>query len=740
MDTITLESLNQTITGKVIGITGSRGKSIVKDALVLALMQKYHPAGSRMSYDKQLGLPLLLQHIPKGTDFAVIGAEVSACGEMERLAAKIQPDYGILTNIGTAHLASFGSRQTIAEEMIKLFNDIPADGWVLVPHDCEILEPLLGDLKCRILRFGAQNDELPFVDYSQPTNDSTVLSVKFPNKKVISITINTPRMEIASEIEIAICAAYLLGLSDVEIADALSGFQPAHTHMEIWRSPIGVTLIDDSYSCDPISIESALHTLARVKPEGGRGIFVFCGLADGFGDSEYERIGEMAAKNGVDLLLLSGGERLCATKNVFLAAAHDAKALQYDSNNSLIEVLRSQLEPGDTVLLNGPQGGGIEKTARELTTSMAYNRYIVDLAALSENISRFRKLVGENTKVLTMVKAIAYGSDLIRLSREIQNLGMDVLGVSTADEGMLLRKAGIELPILVTLCTAGEVDKIARYNLIPAVYSFDLIAPLAEAARKSGKTIPVHLKTDTGMGRLGVMPEDVAELGRQVTATGCLKVAGLMTHFGVADDPTKDDVTRLQIERFKGARSDLHAMGLTDITCHAAATSGTARFPESHFDMVRIGLGLYGLYPSPAIEEEIELELAIGMVSRLVEIRTHKAGNKIGYNGTFTVPHDDFKVGIIPMGYHDGLPVHISNKGCTKVNGYIAPIIGRVSMDSAAIDLSDVQDAHIGSDVLIYGQYDGHTIRPEEAAKRIGTHSYELIARLGSRVQRIFVK
>ena len=428
------------ITGKVVAITGSNGKTIIKDSLVQILQSRYSAAGSLGSYNSQLGVALSMLRIPREIDYAVIEVGVSERGEMERLEKLVRPDFGILTNIGMAHMASFGSRDIIAEEKMKLFKNIPSEGWLLAPKDCDLIEPLLDSLNCQVVRF--------------PASQLSCLPAQLLSP------------EIAADLQISAHAASLLGVSGDEITTALSTHEPANTRSEIWRSPIGITLINDSCSSDPISVQSALRTLAQVKGEKDRGIFVFGGMCE-LGESEQEehkQIGEMAAGLGVDTLVLVGGVELDATADSFLAAHQAGSVLRFQDIEELSQQLPSSIRPGDTILFKGSRGTGIDRVAREITYAMAYNRFIVDVQSLSENISRFRRLTGPNVKILGMVKAMAYGSDLIRLSRELQQLRLDVLGVSTPDEGMLLRRSGIDLPILVTLCTKDEVEKIGSIN------------------------------------------------------------------------------------------------------------------------------------------------------------------------------------------------------------------------------------------------------------------------------------
>ena len=727
------------ISGRVVAVTGSNGKTILKDALVRALHGTCRVAGSVGSYNSRLGVPLSILRIPRDAEVAVIEVGVSRPGEMEQIEKVVRPDFGILTNVGLSHVAAFGSRESIAGEKLALFRNLPRESWVLAPADDPVVDEAVSALPCPTLRLGVPDGRLPYVETRRPAGEGTVLSFRFPDGTREEALIRTASSLVLIDVEAAVCAAWLLGATSESAALSMADYEPSHTRMEVWRSPTGITLINDSCSSDPISVQDALRSLANIKQAGHRAIFVFGGMHElgSVERSEHEQIGEMAARHRVDMLVLIGDQE--ATARGFLSIAPERPVLRFEDTSVLSDKLRPELHPGDTILFKGPPGEGIDRVARDVTDAIAYNRFFVDMQAVAENIQRFRRITGPNTRLLAMVKALAYGSDVVRLSRELEALGIDMLGVSTPDEGLLLRRSGVDLPILVTLCTQDEIAKLVRHNLTPVIHSRDLIAPLAEAARAGGRTIDVHLKVDTGMGRLGVMPDQLIAAARETAETGCLRIAGLMTHFSCADDPAEDVFTRGQIERFEQAVSEMNSLGFTDIIRHAANTAGTVRFPESHFDMVRIGLGLYGLYPSPAVEELIELDPAIALVSRVTEIRYHPSGQKIGYGGTFQVPCDGYRVGVIPMGYHDGLPWQLANKGYTLVNGRPARILGRVSMDSAVIDLNGIPEAEVGSNVLIYGRHDGYTLRPEEIAESLGTIVYELITRLGPRVQRIFI-
>ena len=327
-----------------------------------------------------------------------------------------------------------------------------------------------------------------------------------------------------------------------------------------------------------------------------------------------------------------------------------------------------------------------------------------------------------------------------KIAEVLDQSGADWIGVSAADEGALARRAGVHLPILVTLLSVDEVDKALRYRLTPVVYSLDLAQALIEGARRLEGSLDVHLEVDTGMGRLGVRPQDLLALVERVLDSGVLKPTGLMTHLSCADDPQQDDFTSVQLARFERCIQLARQAGMRDFITHAAATSGAIRFPEARHQMVRTGLGLYGIHGSPALAEGLQLQLALSLVSRLVKVAVHQQGDRIGYAGSFVVPSDGMRVGIVGMGYNDGVPWSLSNKGTVLVSGRPAAILGRISMDSMAVDLSQHPQAESGDEVLVFGSRDGHTLRPEQVAEQAGTIPYELLVRVDSRrVQRLFV-
>jgi alanine racemase len=756
--------------GRVVAVTGSNGKTIVKDALYAQLVGSFAAAASPGSFNSQLGVPLSVLAAPPGTAVAVFEAGISVPGEMAALRDILAPDCGILTNVGLAHIAAFSGRRQLAREKLALFAGMTppgtsafagaagaaaagagtGGGWLLLPESDPLVAEEAARLPCRLVRFPS-DPELPRLVARHPDGAEGLaerLEIRFPSGRHHEVRVRTRSAEIVEDVLLAIGAAHLLGVPEERIAASLRDYAPPPTRLEVWHSPSGVTLVNDLVSADPISVRAALRTTSELGRKGGRKVFVFGGMRElgTHAAAEYATVGELAGEYRFDTLLLvaagSGGGQLAATRDAYLAAHPAGQAVTLADVDAVRLRLRGLLAPGDTLLLKGPRHSGIAVAALDLMDAMAPNRLIVDLGAVAGNVASFRRACGPHTRVMAMVKALAYGSDLVRLSSWLSEAGVDHLGVSTADEGIELRRAGIQLPILVTLPTPEESEKLARFDLLPAVYSFALVEPLAAAVRAAlppGRALSVHLKVDTGMHRVGVAPEEAVPLARAASATGVLRPTGLMTHLASADDPAADADTRRQLALFDQARAELARAGYGDLLCHAAATAAAARFPEARYDMVRLGLGLYGIYPSAAVEAAIRLQLAVTLLSRIAEVRTLARGDRVGYGGTYTVAAERLRVGVLPLGYHDGVPWSLSNRGAVLVDGRRAPIVGRISMDSLVIDLAAAPGAAAGSEALLFGVHHGAVLRPEEVAAQAGTIPYELLARLGPRIQRVHV-
>jgi alanine racemase len=724
---------------RVLAITGSNGKTIVKDALK-SLLAGREVLASPGSYNSQLGLPLAVLSAEKPEPLAILEVGISAPGEMVALEEIARPDYGILTNIGLAHVAAFGNREGIAQEKMKLFERIPKEGWLLLPDGEPTLDAPAKRIPCPIHRIGGKSGLLSLRPVSLSA-EGQVLELSIPSQGSRSVTVKTRSPEIIADLHFAATAAHLLGVPLEEIATALDNYAPTSTRMELWSSPQGIRIINDGYSSDPISVHAALRSATLGASRSGRKMFAFAGMRELGSNSarEHAQVGAQAAECGFSHLFLVGDGELATTAEGYKRVRPEGSVTQVKSADELKDRLLPLLRPGDTVLFKGPRNAGMVKAVRDLSGAIAQRCLWVNLAAIEGNIARFRRHCGSAIHIVAMLKAMAYGTELAQLGSWMSQLGIHHVGVSSANEGVAVRKTGADQDILVFLSEREDVDNLLTYRLTPVVYSAELVDSFITALQGSGRTLDVHLKVDTGMHRLGVPPAIAVELAQRIRSSGMMRLTGVCTHFASAEDPAADDFTRQQIAAFNQVIAGLEAKGFNDLQIHAANTAGAIRFPEAHYNMVRIGLGLYGIYPSEAARKLIDLELAVGVTSRITSVQEFSLGDTLGYNRTFTATRRT-KVGIVPFGYDDGLPWQLSGSGQVLVEGRTAPIVGRISMDQMQIDLTDIPDASIGAEVLLYGTHNGYTLRPEQVSQMAGTIPYELLTRLGERVHRIYIE
>jgi alanine racemase len=726
---------------KVLAITGSNGKTIVKDALKAMLAgRRVHTSPG--SYNSQLGLPLAVLSAEQPQELAILEVGVSKPEEMASLERIAAPNYGILTNIGMAHFAAFGSRDAIAREKMSLFQHIDKDGWVLLPANEPVIEEPSKQLRCLLFRVGSGETASGPVKLTviSLTEEGQLLELSAGTEKARNVVVKTRSPEIIADLYFAATAAYLLGVGLDEIVIALAGYVPAATRMELWSSARGIRIINDGHSADPMSVHAALRSATLGAPPGGRKIFAFAGMRE-LGESserEHRQVGAQAGACGYSHLFLVGDGDLKSTADGYKAASNDGIVLSVRNPNDLKDQLLPLLRPGDTVLFKGPRHAGMVKAVQDLSGAIAQRCLWIDLAAIGGNVASLRRHCG-GAHILAMLKAKAYGTELAQIPSWISRLGIHHVGVSSAAEGVDVRRSGADQDILVFLSDPEDLDNLVRYRLTPVIYSKELAEAFMRELAGADSVMDIHLKVDTGMHRVGVEPGSAVPIARRIRDSGALRLTGVCTHFASAEDPTADDFTRRQIAEFDDVISGLRAAGFDQLQIHAANTAAALRFPEARYNMVRVGLGLYGLYPSVAARRELDLQLALGVTSRITSIQEFPAGSALGYNRTYTTDRAT-KIGIVPFGYDDGLPWALSSSGEVLVEGHRARIVGRISMDQMQVNVTDIPGISVGAEVLLYGTHNGHVLRPEEVAAKAGTITHELLARLGDRVHRIYTE
>lgn len=682
--------------GRVVGITGSNGKTIVKEWIARSLPADTKLFTSPMSYNSQLGVALSLLMIEGDEDVAIIEAGISEVGEMQRLESMIQPDTVVFTSIGDAHQSNFSSlEEKIREKLILARN---AACLIYHSHYSE-LQPIISQVvspNCRV------------VDAADVQCDT------LSQNDVIAID---------SQLVKTLCREVGYECHNVEYRDMAM-------RLEVKEGIAGSKIINDSYNSDINSLTIALEMLSEVALGGRKVAIVSDILQSGMSDEQlYARVAALVNRAGVDLLI-GVGEKISSYAHFF-----ESPMRFYATTDELLLALRQEDIADSTVLLKGNRSSHFERVCHRFEQRSHTTVLEVNLAAMTHNISYFRRHLPKNHKLVAMVKASSYGAGDVEVAQLLQHQGINYLAVAFADEGITLREKGITMPIVVLNADAGSFDKMVSYSLEPEIYSFTSLKEFSRSVERYGhSSYPIHLKLDTGMHRLGFVEEDMAQLIDMLKVNRYVKVASIFAHLACADMPEQDEYTRGQIELFDKLSMMVANSLPYKVLRHTANSAAIERFPEAAFDMCRLGLGLYGY----GYCHNEELQVVSTLRSRVVQLRCRKAGESIGYARSQVLERDSL-IATIPVGYADGLDRHLGSGAWSMlVAGKPAPIVGRVCMDSCMIDVTDIEGVQEGSEVLIFSANQGNTA--EDMARVLGTIPYEIISTVASRVKRVYVK
>lgn len=727
-----------TLPSKIIGITGSFGKTMVKDLLYPLLSTQKTTAASPESFNSQIGVPLSLLTIRQHHEIAIIEAAISQKGEMDALADIIAPDYTILTPIGKKHLATLGNLATLTAETLKLVSKTSRDGWSLLPRDVNV-EAGLPIISCPYFFWNELHPNLPHASDFQFHADAKYC-LNFPDHQSYQGTIKVGYAYYLNLINMSVKAAWLLGIPSSEIISVLQNYKLEPTRAEIFRSSQGAIFVNETYCSDPQSIDHVLRHFDHATANS-RKIFVFGGMrGNAIPQSDYRRIGKALAQSAVDQLLLVGPKPFKPLIEEVEQHSKKTEIIAFDDYQETFNYLIHDLKGHDLVIFKGENKLPHDVLVQCFNDSLAHNQCIINLAAIKSNLALIRKKLPDHTRVMVMVKALAYGTDDVRIAKFLSTCGVDILGVSYIDEGIALKQAGVHQAIFSINAAPYEVVKVVKWELEVGVSDSFFIASLAEEAAKKNKKIKVHLHINTGMGRFGCRPEDALSLARQVLASPSLELEGIMTHFACADNPEEDDFTWNQVACFDRVVQELAEQKIECKWKHAANSSAALRFNLPQYNMVRLGLSVYGLYPSEAVRHVVDLHLAISLTSRIVGINECKKDDTISYGRKYRVERDTQKIAVLPIGYFDGLHRNYSGKGHVLIRGQKSPMIGNICMDYLMVDVTDIPNISVGDKVLIFGEDEfGYYLSPEELANTGDSIIYELITCLGPRIQRIFV-
>lgn len=712
----------------VIGITGSNGKTIVKEWLHQLLSPERSIARSPRSYNSQIGVPLSVWQMNEQTQLAIIEAGISEMGEMKALQNIIKPTIGILTNIGGAHQENFFSLQEKCMEKLTLFRNCDV---IIYDGDNDFINNCVAKFmpSAREIAWSRKDMDRPlYISNIEKREDSTIISYRYLE---MDNSFTLPFIDEASIENSLNCLAaclYLM-LPPSKITQRMAQLEPVAMRLEVKEGKNECLLINDSYNSDLASLDIALDFMYRRSQSNGmkRTLILSDMLETGQNPSTlYKRVSQLINSREVDRLVGVGRDiTMCADR-------FSTEKSFYPDTKALVNALcGGELKfDNEIILIKGARRFGFDTLTEELEKKVHETILEVSLGAIVANLNYYRAKLKPETKVVCMVKASAYGAGSYEIARTLQEHHADYLAVAVADEGSELRKAGISTSIIVMNPEMTAFKTMFDYKLDPEVYSFHLLDALIREAEKEGITnFPIHIKLDTGMHRLGFDTGDIPRLIDRLKGQNAVIVRSVFSHFVGSDSPQFDDFTRSQIALFEAASQQLQAAFPHKILRHICNSAGIERFPEAQLDMVRLGLGLYGV---SSVDNRIIHNVST-LKTTILQIRNVKADETVGYSRNGHLMRDS-RIAALPIGYADGLNRRLGNgHAYCLVNGMKARYVGNICMDVCMIDVTDIECKE-GDKVEIFGD----NLPITQLADTLETIPYEVLTSVSTRVKRVY--
>lgn len=716
----------------IVGITGSNGKTIVKEWLYQILSPEMSVARSPKSYNSQIGVPMSVWQLNESHQLAIFEAGISRYDEMQNLKEIIKPSIGIFTNIGSAHGKNFDNINDKVEEKMKLFHDVDT---LIYCSDHKEINDAVEKLDIKTFSWSRKDKNADVQVYSvEKGEDVTVISAvsQKPSAKSHSLKITIPFTDDAS-IENAIhcwVAAMLLNIPEDVIEKKMRHLSTVAMRMELKSGINNCEVINDSYNSDFNSLTIALDFMNQQHHKKERVVILSDILQSELKEEElYKKIALLLKNKGVNSVI-GIGEAISRQKDKF-----DIDKVFYNDTKDFLTNHRIEDFHNQMILLKGARDFGFEKISRLLQEKAHETILEINLNNLVRNMNYYRSKLKSDTKLMVMVKAFAYGSGNFEVSNVLEFHRADYLTVAYADEGIELRRKGINLPIVVMTPEINTYESIIKNNLEPDIYSFRSLSLLEDAIEKLDaplkSPIGIHIKVDTGMHRLGFLKDEIDELLSRLKKNENIVVRSVFSHLAGSDSPDFDDFTMSQINNFEEMSTKIIDAFPYKILRHILNSAGISRFTDYQYDMVRLGIGVYGV--SPCEDDRGKLKNVVSLKTTIVQIKEYEVGETIGYSRKGVVERKS-KIGVVPIGYADGLKRQLGNgNACFYVNGKAAPIIGNVCMDMCMIDLTDI-DCKENDTAILFDE--NHSI--ERIAEACNTIAYEILTSFSQRVKRIY--
>ncbi|AYL96680.1 bifunctional UDP-N-acetylmuramoyl-tripeptide:D-alanyl-D-alanine ligase/alanine racemase [Mucilaginibacter celer] len=710
---------------QVIGITGSNGKTIVKEWLYQLLSADKNIVRNPKSYNSQIGVPLSVWQINERNDLGIFEAGISTTNEMERLEAIIKPEIGVLTHIGPAHDEGFESRSQKIAEKLRLFKNSK-----LLIHNYDQLLDFKKELGAKeTFTWSRKFREADLYVFSETViSKNYYLRARYHGKEIECLIPFTDQASVENAIT---CWATMLalGYSAVETDKRIERLSPVSMRLELKNGVNNCSVIDDSYNSDLQSLEIALNFLSQQNQHQKKTLILSDIYQSGLHqDVLYKQVAELIRTKKVDKFI-AVGEALQAHQQYFDAAEQHF----YSDTNTLLQHLKLLAFKDETILIKGSRSFEFEQVSRALAQKAHETVMEINLNSLLNNLNFYKSKLKPGVKVMAMVKAFSYGSGTFEVANMLQYNKVDYLAVAYIDEGVALRQAGINLPIKVLNPEASAFDKLIEYKLEPVIYSFGLLDDFVTyAIGRSMVNYPVHLKIDTGMHRLGFENHEIEILCDMLETNRYVRVQSVFSHLAASEAPEHDEFTKKQIKRFEKAFKEIERTLGYKVIKHICNTSGITRWPSAHYDMVRLGIGLYGI-DSAVPASDAGLQPIASLKTSVAQVKKIGAGDTISYSRSGSLAKDG-KIATVRIGYADGY-LRAFGKGLGKmlVKGTLVPTVGNITMDMCMLDVSGL-DVREGDEVIIFDEHQ----RIEELAKQIGTIPYEILTNISQRVKRVY--
>lgn len=721
---------------RVMGITGSNGKTVVKEWLYQLLHGTHAVVRSPRSYNSQLGVPLSVWQVQPQHDLALIEAGISKPGEMEKLEQVIRPDLGILTMVGEAHSENFSGREEIFTEKMKLFSHTPV---VIACGDDPLVDAAVTAKRYPFLTWGRKAACQVQVASIVRENEGSQIGLALPQRAGTAFSgpfgFFIPFTDEASVSNAVTCAVacWILGMDAETLRKGLATLHPVSMRLELKKGINHCTVINDSYSADLHSLSIALGFLDQQAGRLNKTVILSDFLQSGLSDEMlFRQIGAALEKHGVNRLI-GIGPSFESQLDRIRQMNPDLHTEVYGSTDQFCKRFRSSAFRDETILVKGARIFTFERIVALLEQQAHQTLLEIDLNALSHNLRVYQTLLSPDTRIMAMVKAFAYGSGGAEIAGLLQSRQVDYLAVAYADEGAALREAGIRLPVMVMNPEESAFEMIVQHRLEPDLYSFSLLEAFHTYLEKEGiRDYPVHAEIETGMNRLGFAAADMERLGAMLRTGGVLKLQSLFTHLAASEEAEQDIFTIGQYRTFDTAAAQLQQILGYRFLRHIANTAAAVRHPSLQLDMVRLGIGLYGV--DTGSSGQLNLQPVATLRTTIAQIKELSAGESVGYNRRAVMERPS-RIATVRIGYADGYPRALGNgKGYMLVNGQPARVTGSVCMDMTMIDITDIPGAAEEDEVIVFGK----GLPVQQLAAWADTIPYEIMTGVSQRVKRVY--